>query len=347
MSTKDIVIRPNKGNSAPPEIQFTAGSQSLYLLALPNDGGTISIEGSQGQLFAINNSVVGVTFSANNQSGIPNIEAYDNGDVRLAEFGGLVRIGRPPSHGLDANCRLHLSNGAWGGLEAGGTVGGFLHLRSGEQRYDLVSNSSGLTIARAVGLSATNQLQISTGGNFRPWSDGGQWLGDPSFRWAQVYSSSGAINTSDAREKTTVRDFTENELAAAKDLSRVIGMFKFLSMVADKGESAREHIGMTVQQAIAIMEEHNLDPFNYGFICYDEWDDLYETVEEIPETPSYPETRDDEGNLLTEAVEGQPGIPGGERLIRPAGDRFSFRTDELLMFICKGFEARLSALESL
>lgn len=210
-----------------------------------------------------------------------------------------------------------------------------------------ITNIAGLTIARSVGGAVSNQLQVSTGGNLRPWSDGGQWLGDPSFRWAQVYSSSGSINTSDAREKTAVRDFTSDELSAAKALSKEIGIFKFLSMVEDKGDSARDHIGMTVQRAIEIMEEHNLDPYNYGFICYDEWDDLYETVEEIPETPSYPETRDDEGNVLTEAIEGQPGIPGGERLIRPAGDRYSFRTDELLMFICKGFEARLSALESL
>lgn len=347
MSTKDIIIKPNKGNALPPEIEFKAGNHSVYLLVLPNDGGTVSIEGSAGQLFAVTNSLTGAIFSANNQSGIPSIEAYDTGDVRLAEFGGIVRIGRPPSHGLDANCRLHLSNGEWGGLEAGGTVGGFIHLRSNDQRYELVSNSAGLTFARAVGELVTNQLQISTGGNFRPWSDGGQWLGDASFRWAQVYSSSGAINTSDAREKTPVRDFTPDELSAAKALSKEIGIFKFLSMVEDKGESARDHIGMTVQRAIEIMEEHNLDPFNYGFICYDEWDAIYETVEPTPETPAYPESYDADGTLVAEAVEAQPGNPDGQRIIQPAGSRYSFRTDELLLFICKGFEARLSTLEAL
>ena len=347
MSTKDIIISTNKGNTLPPEIEFKAGGQSLYLLVLPNDGGTVSIEGSAGQLFAVTNSLSGVTFSANNQSGIPNIEAYDNGDVRLAEFGGLVRIGRPPTHGLDANCRLHLSNGEWGGLEAGGTAGGFIHLRSNDQRYELVSNSAGLTISRTVGGTSTGQLVLTTDGVFRPASDGTQSLGAAAFRWSQLFSSSGTINTSDAREKTPVRDFTENELAAAKALSKEIGIFKFLSMVQEKGDAAREHIGMTVQRAIEIMEAHNLDPFNYGFICYDEWDAVYETVDPTPETPAYPESYDADGTLVAEAVEAQPGNPDGQRIIQPGGSRYSFRTDELLLFICKGFEARLSMLEGL
>lgn len=347
MSTKDIIISTNKGNALPPEIEFKADGQSLYLLVLPNDGGTVSIEGSAGQLFAVTNSLTGVTFSANNQSGIPNIEAYDNGDVRLAEFGGVVQVGRSPAYGLDINTRLHVSNGDYGGIETGGAIGGGVSIRAGTSRYDLWAGTSGLSFNRTVGATSTGQLVLTPEGLLRPAADGSQSLGAASFRWAQVYSSSGAINTSDAREKTPVRDFTENELAAAKDLSKVIGMFKFLSMVSDKGESAREHVGMTVQQAIAIMESHGLDPFNYGFICHDTWDDVYEPTEIIPETPGYPEHVDADGTIIAEAIEPQPGIPDGERLIRPAGDRYSFRTDELLLFICRGLEARLSALESL
>lgn len=36
----------------------------------------------------------------------------------------------------------------------------------------------------------------------------------------------------------------------------------------------------------------------------------------------------------------------GETVIREAGNRYSFRPDELLMFIARGFEARLQILES-
>jgi hypothetical protein len=80
-----------------------------------------------------------------------------------------------------------------------------------------------------------------------------------------------------------------------------------LDAVAKKGDEARSHIGLTVQRAIEIMQSHGLDPFAYGFICYDEW-----TADES----------------------------------REAGDRYGFRPDELLLFIARGIDARLSALEA-
>lgn len=137
-------------------------------------------------------------------------------------------------------------------------------------------------------------------------------------RWSAVYAGTGAINTSDAREKTPVRPLTQSEIAAAKDLSRGVGAYRFLDAVAKKGDAAREHIGMTVQRAIEIMESHGLNPFGYGFICYDAWE-------------SKPAVIGEDGSII------EPE--------QAAGDRYSFRPDELLMFIARGFEARLSALE--
>jgi hypothetical protein len=66
---------------------------------------------------------------------------------------------------------------------------------------------------------------------------------------------------------------------------------------------------MTVQRSIQVMNAHSLDPFAYGFICYDEWQ------------------ADEETGLA-------------------AGNRYSLRPDELLMFLARGFEARLAALEA-
>ncbi|MGE8149812.1 tail fiber domain-containing protein [Pseudomonas vancouverensis] len=144
--------------------------------------------------------------------------------------------------------------------------------------------------------------------------------GHPSWRWSTVYASTGTINTSDAREKTPVRGLTDAEIAAAKVLGKAIGLYKWLAAVQDKGADARQHVGMTVQRAIEVMEEHGLNPFDYGFICHDTW----EATEAM---------HDEEGNCVEPA--------------RAAGDRFSFRMDELLAFIATGFEARLSALEAL
>src|SRR6185312_1063332 len=102
-----------------------------------------------------------------------------------------------------------------------------------------------------------------------PGSDNAQPMGSSALRWSVVYAGTGTINTSDAREKTAVTPLTPAELAAAADLSRAIGTYQWLESVQLKGADARHHEGLTVQRAIAIMQEHGLDPMRYGFICYD------------------------------------------------------------------------------
>lgn len=153
-----------------------------------------------------------------------------------------------------------------------------------------------------------------------PDSDNTVILGRSSNRWSTVYAGTGTINTSDAREKTPVRSLNEHELEASKLIGKEIGVYQWLSAVSKKGELAREHIGLTVQRAIEILTGCGLSPFDYGFICYDEWD--------IPEQI----ITNDDG---TETI-----IPASK------GDRYSFRMDELTLFIAAGFNARLDALES-
>ena len=89
------------------------------------------------------------------------------------------------------------------------------------------------------------------------------------YLYGTVYTETGTVSASDERLKTEIRKLTENELNASKQLLNEIGLYKFLQSVKDKGDSAREHVGMTVQKAIQIMENNNLDPFNYAFICKD------------------------------------------------------------------------------
>ncbi|WP_375410313.1 DUF2793 domain-containing protein, partial [uncultured Methylobacterium sp.] len=105
-----------------------------------------------------------------------------------------------------------------------------------------------------------------------PSPDNGLNLGGPSNRYATLFAATGTINTSDAREKTAVLPLSVVEIAASKALASRIGTFRFLEATRLKGESARRHIGLTVQEAIAILRAHGLDPFAYGFICHDAWD---------------------------------------------------------------------------
>jgi hypothetical protein len=100
LSDKDIVITPNKGNVANPQIVFSGadgatGPQNITLSVLPASNGTMSFSGSAGQLFSITNSLSGTIFSVNNVSGIPSIEVFANGVVSLAPYGGNVQITGP------------------------------------------------------------------------------------------------------------------------------------------------------------------------------------------------------------------------------------------------------------
>lgn len=151
-----------------------------------------------------------------------------------------------------------------------------------------------------------------------PVQDGIKNAGSASNRLGTIYAATGTINTSDARLKTDVRPMSEAEIAAASDLSSEIGFFRWVDSVDNKGEDAREHCGTTVQKAIEIMQKHGLDPFNYGFICYDAWDEQVEL-------------NDETGEVLHTI---------------PAGDRYSFRFDQLSLFLSRGIVERLKKLES-
>lgn len=151
-----------------------------------------------------------------------------------------------------------------------------------------------------------------------PVQDGIKNAGSASNRLGTIFAATGTINTSDARLKTDVRPMSEAEIAAASDLSSEIGFFRWVNSVDNKGEDAREHCGLTVQRAMEVMRQHGLDPFNYGFICYDAWDEQVEL-------------NDETGEVL--------------RTI-PAGDRYSFRFDQLTLFIARGMEERIKLLEN-
>lgn len=200
------------------------------------------------------------------------------------------------------------------GSTSSSSTGAYLRLyanSSGSPGRAIISSGSGADVELSPG---------SVGNALRASFDNNRTLGSASFRWSVVYAGTGTINTSDAREKTPVTPMTDAEIAASAEMARSIGTYQWLASIAEKGDAARHHAGLTVQQAIAIMQSNGLDPFRYGFICYDAWEETPEVID--PETGEVAQS------------------------YRPAGDRYSFRTDELLLFMARGFDARLSALEA-
>jgi hypothetical protein len=106
-ANKNIVITPNVGAADDdPKIVFsgadaTTDAQNITLTVYPSNNGTISFEGSAGQLFSITNDLSGTIFSVNDVSGIPSIEVEDTGTVKIAEYSGNLLIGTNTDDGVN------------------------------------------------------------------------------------------------------------------------------------------------------------------------------------------------------------------------------------------------------
>jgi hypothetical protein len=96
ISYKDIIITPNRSNTADPKIEFRGGNSSvntaITMQTYPTSNGTLSFEGAAGQLFSITNDLTGSIFSVNDVSGIPSIEVFANGQIDLAPLGGGITL---------------------------------------------------------------------------------------------------------------------------------------------------------------------------------------------------------------------------------------------------------------
>lgn len=178
---------------------------------------------------------------------------------------------------------------------------------------------------------ATTRLAIEGGGNTRPGADNVSSIGTASFRWTQVFAATGTINTSDEREKVWRGGIEEAERDAARAIIGELGFYQWTDAVAEKGpEDARMHFGVRAQRVWDIMANHGLvDPIGsdgrpgktpYAFLCYDEWDDFYES---IPVQP------DEDGNVDPEATPER-------RLLRAAGSRYGLRLDQMTLFLLAG-----------
>lgn len=195
--------------------------------------------------------------------------------------------------------------------------------------------------------NTASRWYVEAAGNFRPATDNAYSFGSASFRTTQLFAATATIGTSDAREKTPIRALTQVELDAAIALADELGAYQWLYAINEKGTWARDHIGMTVQRAIEVMESFGLEPFNYGFICYDQWSDEFIEHAAEYEQIEVPAELDDDGNELESArvEQGELIAEAWTELVRPAGDRYSFRGEELQAFILAGLAARQRRIE--
>jgi hypothetical protein len=210
------------------------------------------------------------------------------GSYSLYEGGGQMNAAIGYSAGLKNKGNFNTYLGAETGsvtTEISGGFNIFIGYRSGQNAAQSNTGQNSIAIgdgtyttgdnAVAIGSgvsSAANIFTVCNGSHtfFRPGVDNVTALGAPSNLWSVVYSATPAINTSDERKKQQIKPIDKAALRAWAKVEYC--QFKFNDAVEAKGDGARWHIGLIAQRVKDAFESEGLDAFEYGLLCYDEWD---------------------------------------------------------------------------
>jgi hypothetical protein len=163
----------------------------------------------------------------------------------------------------------------------------------------------------------------------RPAADNVFSSGSPSYRWNVVYAATGAISTSDERDKQDIADISDQLLDAWASVEWK--SFRFKDAIAEKGDAARFHLGAIAQQVRDTIDAHlgAGEAERLGLVCHDEWD-------AVP--AQYYQPLDDEGEPVGNPVVSTPA--------RPAGDRWGLRYDECFAVEAAYQRRRMDRLEA-
>lgn len=149
--------------------------------------------------------------------------------------------------------------------------------------------------------------------------------GKPNAKFSQVYAATGSISTSDERLKRDISPIDERVFAAWAEVEFV--QYRFIQTFEEKGEAARYHIGLIAQKIQQAFEKHEVDPFSFGLLCYDEWPAepvQYETERVCVQAAEY----DDNDELISEEVYEERQIEIQSK--KEAGYIYSVRYEEAL-----------------
>lgn len=256
---------------------------------------------------------------------------------------GLGAVGLDPA----ATQYLNFRDGATTDAD-GGSVANRGQLLVSPSQFNIVSN------AGEILLSPVNVARFrANSARFAPVTDNAYDLGSGSDRWKVIYAATATINTSDETAKRFIDQIPDYVLDAWGEVD--FYQYKLKEAVEEKGSAARTHTGLVAQRVKRVFEDHGIDPFEYGLLCYDSWS---ETPEEIIETKvevkpavysqkeikpaSYRIEPDENGNLV-EIMTEPPQLEDDELLeeavyettrmvipAREAGQLFGIRYEEAL-----------------
>jgi hypothetical protein len=119
-------------------------------------------------------------------------------------------------------------------------------------------------------------------------------------RFDDIYATNGTINTSDRNEKQDIDVMSEAETRVAVACKGLMRKFRWIDAVVEKGDDARIHFGIIAQDLQDAFAAEGLDAGRYAMFISSTW---WETQTDVPAVEAVAEVLDEEGNVVTEAVE--------------------------------------------
>ena len=176
-------------------------------------------------------------------------------------------------------------------------------------------NKNGTTVG-SIGVSDGDRLNINSGTlGLKLYDDGKQILpsngsggnsdnvvdlGSTSVRFDDIYATNGTIQTSDRNEKQDIAELSDAEQRVAVAAKGLMRKFRWRDAVEAKGDNARTHFGIIAQDLQAAFAAEELDAGDYAMFISTTW---WEHDVEVPAVEAVAEVLDEEGNVVTEAVE--------------------------------------------
>lgn len=160
---------------------------------------------------------------------------------------------------------------------------------------------SGQDVTVAFYAAGERRLSIENAGGgllaVNPRSNADTYLGVMGLAYNTIYLDTAPVITSDEEHKTPITPLSETLKKVGSELAGKIGTYKMLNAIAKKGDSARTHFGIGAQTIIEVFENNGLNAFEFGVVCYEEWEDQFrktqinygekKTVTEIKERQKY------------------------------------------------------------
>lgn len=182
----------------------------------------------------------------------------------------------------------------------------------------------GTELARFAPTLSNIYSPLSVTGNIMPATANTGYIGSSASSWAGGFTQTAFTVTSDENYKTVPVDMTDEILDAWSEVDFV--QYQYLDRVEEKGvDGARWHFGVIAQRTKEAFERHGLDAHRFGFLCYDEWDDKPEVIDEMT------------GDVRIPAI--------------PAGSRYGIRYEEALVMEAalqrRNYQRLLNRIEAL